>query len=385
VPPSLFNRTTGETSHAPPPDAVARACRTHPLLDPLLSSRQRTALRFWLPIYRRLRTSPGAADELLSRFTTTTIGPPQLPAHPIAQYFDDADQYIDGVLGLAPLPIADALRPLSDTRQLRNVAGLLQCMFGGATARHRYEAQRKLCLMMLLFDIDHARSVRDAARHLAAFEQLLDRTLWREVASTSGAERVGRIAPRRGHGPIDLIQYQSRLKREGAAATVSGAPTPQPRRSGSILSKMIRRGIGDAHQVADVLGAMFIVGDRRQAYALERRLVEALGGPFRWRDRVDTLATPTDASRRNHTSSPAFRVLKQTVDLLVADAAAASPYLVPIEIQIQPIEMYRETRSVSGLASHQQYKWRQFARELAPILFPASVFGAIDLPAHDGA
>lgn len=57
---------------------------------------------------------------------------------------------------------------------------------------------------------------------------------------------------------------------------------------------MIRSGIGDAHAVPDILGARFVVGNRWQAYAPERRLVQALGGPFRWRDRVDTLGGDED-------------------------------------------------------------------------------------------
>src|SRR6185369_18033822 len=88
---------------------------------------------------------------------------------------------------------------------------------------------------------------------------------------------------REGREPaIHVHLYRSRFKKETEPAR--DVPTPSGlhrmeesplwpglgRRSGSILSKMIRRGIGDPRLVHDLLGAMFIVGNRRQAYALER-------------------------------------------------------------------------------------------------------------------
>ena len=137
---------------------------------------------------------------------------------------------------------------------------------------------------------------------------------------------------------------------------------------------MIRKGIGDPHLISDILGATFVVGDRRQAYALERTLVQALGGPFRWRDRVDTLSSERDRSRLDQSSAVGFRVIKQIVDVLVEDRLAASPYLFPVEVQIFPFEDYLLTRSGPDFASHAAYKRRQFASSLFPILFPAEVF-----------
>ena len=51
-------------------------------------------------------------------------------------------------------------------------------MFESPEPRMRYEAQRKLCLTKLLFDVDHCRSVRDGSRHRESFERLLRRSLW---------------------------------------------------------------------------------------------------------------------------------------------------------------------------------------------------------------
>ena len=105
------------------------------------------------------------------------------------------------------------------------------------------------------------------------------------------------VSPATSREPaIDVYHYRARYKREadpliearhddGMLRIAESARWPSlGRRSGSILSKMIRRGIHDPRQVQDVLGAMFIVGDRRQTYALEKRLIYSLGGPLRWRD-----------------------------------------------------------------------------------------------------
>jgi hypothetical protein len=128
--------------------------------------------------------------------------------------------------------------------------------------------------------------------------------------------------------------------------------------------------------IQDLLGAMFIVGSPRQVYALERCLVRALGGPLRWRDRVDTLSIKADRKRLDAQSAPEFQVLKQIVDILVDDPWGAGPYLFPIEIQIYPLEAYLRTLQDSHFASHNAYKQRQFLRDLLPLLFPPEIYGA---------
>lgn len=158
-----------------------RAYRMHPLLDPMLPRRQRSALRFWLPVYRKLRAAPRESEELLRRFVTTATGLPQLPVQPVEQYFEDADRYVEDLLRVVPAAMAESLRLLPETRRMGDLATLLEGMFRGATSRVRYEAQRKLCLIMLLFDIDHTRAVRDGPRHRAIFEQLLEQTIWADL------------------------------------------------------------------------------------------------------------------------------------------------------------------------------------------------------------
>jgi len=335
------------------------------------------------------------------------------------RYFEDAAQYLEGLRALVPVDLAEWLRGSREVARSNDLGTVLRLTVEGGTPRIRYEARRKLCLAKLLFDIDHCRSVRDGSRHRAFFEALLQRALWSEIRDGQEQEvccrlvttgpavhelevgvpptadarcwtfRVRRLPARDGGPEIEVYDYRSRFKRDPrpTVEVVAGVDSSDPpdadsvpglgERSGSILSKMIRRGIGDAHLVPDLLGAMFIVGDRRQAYSLERRLVDIFGGPLRWRDRVDTLAGERGRARLDQNSSTGFQVLKAIVDFLVDDPSAHSPYLVSVEIQIFPLESYLRTVHEGHFASHAAYKRRQLLRDLLPLLFPPEVYGEI--------
>lgn len=395
---------------------MPEAYRAHPLLDPLLPSRQRTTARFWLGVHR----SRGSRDGKAARPVLATSGGLRLSPDPgdvPASLFADADKYLDDLLALAP-PGAGGLRVLDSTREMNDLDRLLRAAIEASTSRQRYEAQRKLYLAKLLFDIDHCRSVLDGPRHRALFESLLARTLWSQAEEAGGEREIccrltsvrsggdrlelgvrpdagGRcwrfnmraLRSEVGEPGIDVYDYRTRFKRDAAdlepkrssEGMLSLAETPRwpglGRRSGSILSKMIRQGIADPHMVQDMLGAKFIVGDRSRVYALDRRLTRALGGPFHFRDRVDTLAGESDRAQLNRHSSAGFQVLKQIASILVEDPAGAAPYLFPIEIQIHPLESYLRTLHDAHYSSHAAYKRRQTFEGLLPILFPPEVYG----------
>jgi len=372
------------------------------MLDPGLRRRQRSVLRFWLPVYRALKASARDNGMSLASFATTPTDQGDLAPQPVATYFDDADRYLDEIVAHAQGDAATRLRPGPATRRLRDPATALIQVFEGTTARTRYEAQRKLYLAKLMFDIDHTRAVRDAGRHRAVLEDLIGRHVWVNLESDEERDlcfvrasvtqrwcfRVRRIKGSDCEPPIDVYEYHTRLKRESTVSTWTSESGPlrvaeQPhwptmgRRTGSILSKMIRRGIGDAHKIPDLLGALFIVGGRKQAYALERLLVAALGGPFRWRDRTDTMTFSEDHARLTSASSSSFRALKAIVDIPIHDPEGGMMYQCPVEIQILPLPSYLETLSDGHQANHARYKQRQVTQELLPILFPEEIFGQV--------
>ena len=401
-------------------DTVPAAYRAHPLLDPHLPRHSPAIARLWIDAWRRLSEDDRTYLAILRAYTKTPGGT-QPAAATFSQYFHDADAYILDLLRLVPVSLAKHLAPLPETRGLSSLRDLLRSTFEGRDPRARYEAQRKLYLAKMLFDIDHCRSIRDGLRHRDYFESILQESIWRgaedggeteicAVLSNHGSDqqfsigvpptpqarcwkfRVRRLAATPSEPAVDVYHYRARYKREADPAidarTDEGllriAENPRwpglGRRSGSILSKMIRRAIHDPRQVQDVLGAMFIVGDRRQAYALEKRLIYALGGPLRWRDRVDTLSNPRDRGRLDPQSSSGFLVLKQIVDVLMEDPSSSSPYLFSVEIQIFPLEAYLRTLYDAHFASHTAYKKRQFLNELLPLLFPPEIFGGDGVP-----
>jgi hypothetical protein len=372
----------------------------HPFLDPALPTRQPAVARLWIATWRNLRRDPDAYRRMV-QFYTRPAGLAGDERRSLEGYFRDADLYLDDLLRLVPGEGARRLRVSPVVREMNDLGPLLETTFESGHARLRYEAQRKIYLAKLLFDIDHSRSVRDGLRHKEQWEALLAETLWpgstdpgedTEVVGEDGRPwrfRRRRLASRDGEREIDVYRYRSRFKRETeppldphpAGGVLRVQETPRwpglGRRSGSILSKMIRRGIGDPRAVQDLLGAMFIVGSRGQAYALERRLVRLLGGPLRWRDRVDTLAGERDRPRLDPRSSAGFQVVKQIVDVLMPDPAGDTPYLFAVEVQIYPIQAYLRTLQDAHYASHTAYKRRQFLHDLLPALFPPSIFGPI--------
>ena len=380
-----------------PDDQIAAAYDAHPLLDPRLPSRRPALARVWIDTYKRMM-SDAAVFERVVRGYVVPAGSRSSTAVDLGPYFHDADAYLNDLLRLVPDSLARHLAPLPETRGTSTIRDLLKATFEGRHTRARYEAQRKLYIAKLLFDIDHSRSVRDGPKHLARFEAIVKDVVLSGVSRGDEVEVAGpgdrsfRFRPRRlpaeGRDPaIEIFHFRSRFKRESDPETdrradegwIRIAESPRwpglGRTSGSILSKMIRRAIPDPRLVQDLLGAMFIVGDRMQAYALERRLVAAFGGPLRCRDRVDTLSGSRDRARLDRQSGSGFFVLKEIVDILMDDPSSDVPYLFSVEIQIFPLEAYLTTLYDTHFASHSAYKKRQFLHELLPILFPSDLYG----------
>lgn len=397
---------------------IPHAYQVHPLLDPKLPSNQPGVAKMWITAYRRLRNDPEGSARYLSRAYSFDPGGADETLRTLERYCHDADYYIDDLLRLLPGRFGDSLRVSPATRETCNIRDLFIASFEEDDPRRRYEAQRKLYLAKLLYDVDHCRSVRDGPQHRKHFEGLLEEALWSNAedgeeveiccvmrrdaegvehldvgvppgeASMCWKYNVRMVPGRHGRAPIRVYHFNTRFKRDATptpdrAGSASGLwrldETPRwpglGRRSGSIVSKMIRRGIDDPSLVQDILGAMFIVENRNDAYALERRLIHALGGPFRWRDRVDALAGGHDRERLGAQSASEFRVLKQIVYILHEDPHHSVPYLFSVEVQIFPVEDYLRTLYDSYFASHTSYKRRQFLKELLPLLFPAEVYG----------
>ncbi|MBD3161168.1 MAG: hypothetical protein GF346_03205 [Candidatus Eisenbacteria bacterium] len=399
----------------------------HPLLDPSLSETDPTAFRMLYKKYLGILQGSQRYNDLLNKM----LYPPeeerdlQTNLRTSRYYLREAMQYISGLVQLMPPAARPLVEPNPEVRECSDILELLSMIFANSDARIRFEAQRKLYLSKLFFDVDHSRDVQDGADHKRAFEALLQENLFNGVTSTDRMQVCFAIArdgvsidytigrrERPGeecwnfdvqeiqlmhHGwPIRLhvYFYSCRFKKEvipyqyrRGETHYALRPTEiweglERRRSGSIVSKMIRTGQNDPQQIKDLIGAMFIVHNLVEVEHLKEILVDLFGGPFRVKNVVDTLGGKGQETRLNPFTGSGYRVFKFELDVLHRSKKTpdAPPYFFPVEVQIYTLETYLRTIHSEHYASHQALKRRQFLLGLVPYLFPSKVYG--EEPVH---
>lgn len=401
--------------------------RAHPLLDPSLSETDPTAFRMLYKKYLGILQGSERYNDLLNKMLYPAGEEHDLETNlrTSRYYLREAMQYISGLVQLMPPPARPLVEPVPTVRDCSDILELLSTIFANSDRRIRFEAQRKLYLSKLFFDVDHSRDVQDGADHKRAFEALLQRTLFNGVTSTKTTDVCFAIA-RDGvsidyaigrpqlpgeerwdfdvreiqlmhHGwPIRLhvYFYSCRFKKEVIPYQYRRGETRyalQPteiwgelerRRSGSIVSKMIRTGQNDPRQIKDLIGAMFIVHNLVEVEHLKEILIDLFGGPFRVKNVVDTLGGKGRETGLNPFTGAGYRVFKFELDVLHRSQRTpdAPPYFFPVEIQIYTLETYLRTIHSEHYASHQALKKRQFLLGLVPYLFPEEVYG--EEPVH---
>ncbi|MFO7653999.1 MAG: hypothetical protein R6X25_09285 [Candidatus Krumholzibacteriia bacterium] len=396
----------------------------HPMLDPDFTSRPSRLLRFAQMSYERI------LDDDLSycRETARLLRPlHHLPGaseacpgdiRQVTDYLRESDAYLASAIRL--LPDGESrrhVRPLDQVTRTDDLRELLGLAFHAPDQRLRFEAVRKVYLAKLLLDITHSHHVVEGLRHLEHFDELLKGVLWRhtlQVHELIVGFHIGedgdsiRYTSRPGDGDsrwhfqsiflektvarrklaLDILYYNCRFKRsvdplsfeivDGQHRVLERVRWGEMRHhtSGSILSKMIRKGINNPDEVADLLGAMFIVHDEEALNDLLSLLDAGLGTPFGWRNVTDTLAARPEGVPLNRHSGRGFRVFKGDLDLLVPDRdPQRPPYRYSVEIQIHTLESFLRTVCGQHEASHLALKLRQFLFGLVPVLFPAKIYG----------
>ncbi len=395
----------------------------HPFLDPTMPDRASRLRRFTQLTWERIRDDDAIYRREAARLLRPLRGVPGeiQPCHDdiviISEYLQEADVYLYSTIDLLPEPSRDAVLPHEDVNRCHDLRELLAMVFGDDPGRRRFEAQRKLYLANLLLDIDHSRLVQDGPLHLAYFEELLDNVLWRHKKQEYEIKIGFHIAddgetirysarPRRNdqvwtfHSAyletpnagamtsLDILYWNCRFKRsvdrvsfevvDGQHKVLERVRWSEMRqhRSGSILSKMIRRGINNPGEIADMLGAMFIVHDDDALNDLLALLDAGIGNPFGWRNVTDTFGAEPAGSRLNRHSAAGFKVFKGDVDILIPGRGPGQPpYRFSVEIQIHTLESFLRTVCSAHAASHLALKLRQFVSGLVPYLFPTSVYG----------
>jgi hypothetical protein len=409
-----------EGPRSPEPNGCTPDYAAHPFLDPHLPSRAPGLLRALYQRFLAMRHD----DEAYNAFLNKLLHPPGV-SHPLktnlreaASYLAEVAPYLEGLLEMLPREVREPLEPLPELTRQQDIRELMDQMFHAVDPRVRFEAQRKLYLAKLFFDVDHHWLVQRGLLHKHYFERLMDEALFRytkseydvDICCTLGPDgisveyTVGRerqeqecwsfhnieleVPRKKGTAHLNIYFYSCRFKREvlpyqyrRGLERYQVQPTEiwgklRQRRSGSIVSKMIRKGISDPSEIEDILGAMFIVADLAEVESLKDILMDTLGGPFRFRDITDTLTSEKDRTRLNRFSGLGYKVYKTEVDLLHPGATPEEePYIFPVEIQIYTLESYLRTIHTEHYASHQRFKRRQFLKGLLPYLFPEEIYG----------
>lgn len=401
----------------------------HPILDPDYLQKEEQGARALYKTFFEIKRSPEAYNAHLNRLLRPWNEPRPLSENQalVHSYLREVDLYLRELMRLIPAGPAGALMPLPAITNTNDFMGLMQMAFLGSERRERFEAQRKLYLAKLFFDVDHSIDVQTGPEHVRMLEECLERELWRHAGrareitvsfepAPDGLRMhyaIGAPAPgqeswqarlRRVKRPVGgrdsivhVFYYACRFKRQyrlrvaGESNDSSAVEEMiwaelQRGRSGSIVSKMIRKGEADPQKIGDLIGAMFIVKDASEVSRLMGMLYDIFGGPLRWREDVDTIASADQRSRLNEYSGLGFQVKKSVVGVLYQPPASDQPpYLFNVEFQIYTLEGFLRTVHSAHFANHQMLKQRQFLEGLLPFLFPMTVYGESPVLACFGA
>ncbi|MFN8547221.1 MAG: hypothetical protein U0527_04425 [Candidatus Eisenbacteria bacterium] len=401
-----------------PADAILQA---HPFLDPRLSESQPAVLRNLYKRYLEMRENAEAYNDFLNRILRPVGEKRPLQSNLVSAgyYMNEAVHYVNELLAMVPPAARAELAPRPSVQRAGDLLELLGMVFGSDDPRLAYEAQRKLYLTKLFFDVDHCLDVQRGNEHREHFERLMRSAVFSRVTETRRVEvcfairpdgqsmeySLGRTRPGQECWSFDLQEvelerdkrptqlhvyyYACRFKREvipfqyeKGADRYELAPTElwpglTKRRSASIVSKMIRKGEGDPKSIKDLIGAMFIVENPVELDNLRESLYDLLGGIFRVKNVVDTTARGEDRSLLNPYSGMGYKVYKCEVDILYNSERnpAPLPYFYSVELQLYTLENYLRTIHSHHYANHQALKRRQFLQGLLPLLFPEEIYG----------
>jgi hypothetical protein len=396
---------------------------THPLLDPDFLRQPSRMRRFLQLTHERILENEAAYHREAARLvrplrhTPDALPPCADDVLVVSEFLDEADVYLQSAIDLLPVSARTAVEPTADVTGTSDLRALLSLAFTAGDRRTSFEALRKIQLANLLMDIDHSRHIQDGPLHLAYFEELLERELWCYRKQSYGLNIGFRIGddgetihytnrPRpddqiwrfnsaflettfgRRQVALDVLYYNCRFKRsldrmsfevvDGAHRVLEKVRWQEMKqhRSGSILSKMLRKGLNNPDEISDILGAMFIVPDEDALDDLIGLLDRGLGNPFGWRNVTDAMGPVSSGQALNTHSGRGFRVFKGDMDVLFPGRfPGQAPYRFTVEIQVHTLESFLRTVCGAHHANHLALKLRQFLRGLVPVIFPAKIYG----------
>ncbi|MCK4303611.1 MAG: hypothetical protein KAY24_05170 [Candidatus Eisenbacteria sp.] len=403
-------------------DAVTQDLRqAHPPLDPEGIKNNPEFYRIHYRLLGEISRSDRAYNAWLNRMLRPAGIERPLDSNTIqaAFYLNEATKYLDALLDLLPKRRASALQTHPRIFECNDFRELLDVALNSSNRRLAFEAQRKMYLAKLFFDVAHTRNIQHGEEHRAFFARGMDHDIMSHTVeekdidiafniSSDGVSidyKVGRPLSnqevwRFRRREINFMQdgrpvriyiyfYSCRSKREVLPyryvrgkqvyklRTVEKWTKLSMRRDASIVNKMLRTGETNPNAIHDIIGVMFIVEDLIQVEHLKFALYDRLGGPFKIRNVVDTLSYPADRTRLNRYSGAGYCVYKGDVDVLYyPEHGTEPPYSFIVEIQLYTLETYLRTIHENHYASHHRLKRRQFLEGLAPLLFPREIYGS---------
>jgi hypothetical protein len=391
----------------------------HPLLDPSFPTTPGRVGYYFRLMFDRIKSDDVAYHAEINRM----FNPPgassdeQKTPEDMEAVFNEVDRYLEDLINLLPTDSRQAITPRQQIIDCDDMRELMETLFNSEDPIIRFEAQRKLYLAKLLLDIEHSFMIQDGPKHKNYFNRLVHDGLWSNVKADNDVEVGFNIAEDNQHIqynlsprddqqkwsfnsvflekelgkrtiPLDVLYYNCRFKKsvtpisyeviDGRHQVVEKQRWDGMRSqsNGSILSKMIRKGINNPDEIGDLLGAMFIVYDESAVDELLILLDDVLGNPIGWRNITDSFNETENDSELNKHSGKGYQVFKGDLDILYPNIVPEMPpYRFPVEVQIYTLEGFLRTVCGTHSANHLALKLRQFLHGLAPMVFPESIYG----------
>jgi hypothetical protein len=405
----------------PKDELLALQRAAFPGLDPHQGDSHPEFFRLQYRVYQEVNQGDNAYNSFLNRMIHPSGSQRPLESNIIemAFYLNEASKYIAALIGLFSRRKASRLRPDPKVDECHDLRELLAVALDSRDPKLAFEAHRKLAVTKLFFDVAHTRAIQMGAEHRDYFAALIEKSILRhtveerdlDIAFNIAADgkrinyEIGRPLPnqevwRFRVREINMLQdgrpirmhiyfYSCRSKREVLPyrhvrgkqiyelRAVEKWTELAMRRDASIVSKMLRKAVTDPSAIPDIIGAMFIAENLLEVEHLKLALTDLLGGPFKLRNVTNTLADPEDKELLNRYSGAGYKVFKADADVLYRPPESkAAPYTFTVEIQLYTLETYLRTIHADHYANHQRLKRRQFLGGLAPLLFPAEIYGS---------
>ena len=173
------------------------AYQAHPFLDPTLAESNPGMFRHLYKWYLQIRDHPDHYNLFLNKILNP-LGekrPLQANLTTASYYLNEAVSYLGELLQMVPPEERHLVAPRPEVMGCPDILELLHLIFGSEDRVSSFEAQRKLYLSKLFFDVDHCWEVQRGTEHKEYFEGLLQRELFSRAGDPRPVEICYSLRP----------------------------------------------------------------------------------------------------------------------------------------------------------------------------------------------